>query len=155
MEIVEGDIVTINFSARLKDGDIFDTSLEDIAREEGIYIEGKVYEPVTFTVGGNAIITGMSKYIVGMKAGEEKEFTLDAEEAYGHNDEYPVEKVPIETFKNNNITPESGLEIETDKGFALVTNVGEKEVELQYFHPLAGQEITFWVRVEKVEKRRL
>ncbi len=82
-------------------------------------------------------------------------FRLGVEEGYDHNDKYPIEKVPIEAFKNNNMTPESGLEIKTDKGFALVTNVEEKEVEIQYFHPLAGQEITFWVRVEKVEMMKI
>lgn len=50
MEIVESDIVTINFNARLKDGDIFGISLEDIARDDSIYLEEKVYKPLTFTV---------------------------------------------------------------------------------------------------------
>ncbi len=155
MEVEEGDVVTLNFIAKLEDGRVFDTSLEEVAKKEGIFIEGKSYEPISFMVGDISVLPGISKAVVGMKEGEEKEFTLEPEEAYGHNDEYPMEKVPLEAFTSQGITPEEGLELETDKGFALVIRVDEKEVELKYFHPLAGQEITFWIKVEKINKREI
>ncbi len=48
------------------------------------------------------------------------------------------------------MTPESGLEIKTDKGFALVTNVEEKEVELQYFHPLQDRKLPSGLELRKL-----
>jgi len=152
MKVEEGDAITLHYTARMEDGRVFDTSVEEKAREEGIYLEGKEYEPVTFEVGEESIIPGISREVLGMEEGEEKEITLEPGEVYGHNEDYPVEEVPKSLFEGHEISPQEGLELETDRGFAIVTRVGEEEVELQYFHPLAGQEITFWIRVESVVK---
>lgn len=153
MRVEEGDVVSVNFIARMSDGRVFDTSLRKVAEREGILIEGKKYEPFTFAVGDERVLPGINKAVIGMREGEEKEITLEPEEAYGHNDEYPIEKVPLELFKKQGIEPEEGLELETPKGFAIVTRVYKDKVELKYFHPLAGQRVTFWIRVEKIHKR--
>ena len=70
--IKEGDKVKVNYTGRLTDGNIFDSSV------------GK--KPLEFTVGAHQMISGFDKAVVGMKVGETKTVTLAPEEAYGEAD---------------------------------------------------------------------
>ena len=46
MSIKHGDMVKVNYTGKLEDGSIFDTSKEDLAREAGVYVPYKKYEPM-------------------------------------------------------------------------------------------------------------
>ena len=39
-------------------GTVFDTSYEDVARLKNIFVEGRVYAPISFVIGGATVITG-------------------------------------------------------------------------------------------------
>jgi FKBP-type peptidyl-prolyl cis-trans isomerase FkpA len=39
-------------------GTVFDTSYEDVARLKNIFVEGRVYAPISFVIGGATVISG-------------------------------------------------------------------------------------------------
>ena len=63
--------VTVNYTGRLEDGTIFDSSLTD----------GR--EPLSATLGQGSLIQGFEKGLVGMSEGETKTINIPFDEAYG------------------------------------------------------------------------
>src|SRR3989344_2654702 len=85
-----GDNVVVEYEGRLESGEVFDTSSH-----------GDHSHPLEFKVGSGEVIEGFDKAVIGMEKGEEKEFSLEPGEAYGHPDtklhkEIPKDSLPKE-----------------------------------------------------------
>jgi FKBP-type peptidyl-prolyl cis-trans isomerase 2 len=137
-----GDTVQVNYTGKLADGTVFDSS------------EGR--EPYEFTLGAGQAIPGFDKAILGMKVGEKKTVTIPSDEAYGpHLDDMVVE-VPREKLPSN-IEPKVGQMLEATRpdgekiGF-IITNVSDNNtVTLDANHPLAGKDLTFDIELVKIQ----
>jgi hypothetical protein len=68
-KVKAGDHVSVDYTGRLLDGTIFDTSI------------GR--SPLDFDVGAGQMIKGFDEGVVGMKVGETKIVTIPPEQAYG------------------------------------------------------------------------
>jgi FKBP-type peptidyl-prolyl cis-trans isomerase 2 len=137
-----GDTVQVNYTGKLADGTVFDSS------------EGR--EPYEFNLGAGQAIPGFDKAILGMKVGEKKTVTIPSDEAYGpHLDDMVVE-VPREKLPSN-IEPKVGQMLEATRpdgekiGF-IITNVSDNNtVTLDANHPLAGKDLTFDIELVKIQ----
>ncbi len=56
--IVGGNGVVANYTGYMLDGTYFDTSIEEAAKNNGVYQEGRPYEPFEFVVDESAVIQG-------------------------------------------------------------------------------------------------
>lgn len=82
-EVVKvGKIVKVDYIGKFENSTVFDTSLEEEAKKAGIYMKGRIYAPFSFTVGKGQVIEGFDEAVIGMKVGEEKEFTIPPEKGY-------------------------------------------------------------------------
>ncbi len=144
------DTVKFSYTGRFESGVVFDTSDEEIAKDAGIYSDGRPYEPVTVEVGGGTIIRGIDKALIGMGEGEEKEVVVPPEDGYGLEDPNLITKIPIELFQKSNIQPQIGMTIRSSQGTFHITSVTEEEVEANFNNPLAGRILIFNIRVEEI-----
>jgi len=87
-----------------------------------------------------------------MREGEEKQFRVPPEEAYGPEDANLFKTIPLEIFEKNKIEPKIGMRIRTINGDCEVTGVFGQVVEVNYNHPLAGKTLIFNVRIEEITK---
>jgi FKBP-type peptidyl-prolyl cis-trans isomerase 2 len=87
-----------------------------------------------------------------MTQGEEKEVTVSPEEGYGLEDSSLVMTIPLDAFKKNNIEPQIGMMLRTPHGDCHVTEILDKNVEVNYNHPLAGKTLIFDVKIEEIIK---
>ena len=73
--------IYINYTGRLLNGQVFDSTIQDTTRKYRIYQDGKTYEPMGLdwpssdeetvtTSDGGSLIQGFTRCIAGMKAGE-------------------------------------------------------------------------------------
>ncbi|MCX6651044.1 MAG: FKBP-type peptidyl-prolyl cis-trans isomerase [Methanomassiliicoccales archaeon] len=94
--IVEvGMTINVDYTGKLTDGRIFDTSNYTIASNDALYPKSlsftlkseSKYDPLSFTVGGGTLIKGFDSAVVGMRIGETKTVTLTPDQAYGSMDE--------------------------------------------------------------------
>ena len=136
-KVVEtGDTVQFSFVGKFEDGSIFDTS----------------DEPLSVKIGTGKLIQGLDKGIMGMKEGEEKEIKISPEEGYGFEDSNLIARIPHEIFKKNNLEPQVGMMLRTSQGDCYVSKLSDEDVEINYNHPLAGKNIIFDVKVERIVK---
>ncbi|WP_258085067.1 FKBP-type peptidyl-prolyl cis-trans isomerase [Thermococcus thermotolerans] len=154
MKIEAGDFVVFHYVGRFENGEVFDTSYEDIARENEIYVEEREYGPLGVNVGVGEIIPGLDEALIGMEIGEKKTVTIPPEKAYGMPNPELVIDVPISEFTSAGLEPVEGMYVMTDSGIAKIAKVGEESVTLDFNHPLAGKTLIFEVEIVDVQKAK-
>jgi len=111
-------------------------------------------EPLEFIAGQGQIIPGLEKEVDGMEVGEEKTVHVKAEEAYGQRNEEWVEKLPRSQFEGIDLKKGMMLYGQSPDGqtiAVIVKDFDDESVTIDYNHPLAGEDLTFDVKV--VSKR--
>jgi FKBP-type peptidyl-prolyl cis-trans isomerase 2 len=138
-QIKNGDSVSVNYTGRLEDGTIFDTSLQ----------EGR--EPLTTTLGQGQLISGFENGLIGMSIGEKKTIELEAKDAYGFVNPEMISEVPL-TQVPENVKEGDMLQGQNQYGPVQVTvkEVKESTVVLDMNHPLAGKKLIFDLEVISV-----
>ena len=106
--------------------------------------------PLEFVAGKGQIIPGLEKEVEKMQEGEQKTITVKAEEAYGEYREDLVQKLPRDQFEGIELKKGMTLYGQTPDGQVVAVTVkdfDDKEVTIDYNHPLAGQDLTFNIKV--------
>jgi FKBP-type peptidyl-prolyl cis-trans isomerase len=85
-----GDTVVVNYTGMLLDGKVFDTSLENVAKANNIFQNGRPYEPLKFPLGMGMVIPGWEEGISKLKKGSKARFIIPSSIAYGANGAPPV-----------------------------------------------------------------
>jgi len=102
--VKKGDNISVNYIGSFENGKVFDTSIESVARANGLYTPGARYEPYNFTVGKvpSETIEGFDEGVIGMKVGDNKILNIPPEKAYPINPDRIqvapiVEEIPATT----------------------------------------------------------
>ena len=135
-KVQNGDTVIVNYTGRLEDGTIFDSSLN----------EGR--EPLTSTLGQGQLISGFEEGLIDMIVGETKTIEIEPENAYGN---YQEEMITIVAKNQVHETIQVGetLQGNTPNGpiIVKVVEVTDDSVTLDANHPLAGKKLIFDLEV--------
>ena len=149
--VKEGDYVRVDYTGKLEDGTVFDTSIKDDAIEAGIYNPERDYQPLGFTVAAGQMIRGFDSGVVGMAVGDDKTLIIPPEEAYGVHREDMVQTIPVAELACAGITPVVGEEISTSQGqAATITNVTDTDVVIDFNHELAGKTLVFDIKLVSI-----
>lgn len=135
-----GDTVAVHYTGKLDDGTVFDSS------------EGG--QPLEFALGSGNVIPGFEQAVLGMSPGDSKTATIPSDDAYGP---YYEERVLV--VDRQQIPPDlpvevgSQLQIQQQGGMVIpvvVTDVTDGEITLDANHPLAGEDLTFDIRLVSI-----
>ncbi len=141
MIVKTGYKVKVEYTGTLDDGTVFDSSVE----------HGNLLE---FEVGGGQVIKGFDVAILGMSEGEEKQFSISPDDAYGEHDPTLIQKVPIEIFPQEaELVPgllfEAGLPT-GEKVPAMIKEIEGGIVSVDLNHPLAGKRLNFKIKLSVI-----
>lgn len=138
-----GDTVGVYYTGILDNGIVFDSNMNTT--------------PLEFTLGSGQMIAGFDKAVTGMAVGGEKTVTLPAGEAYGPY--YPELVVKVNRTANFSVAdPVVGHYLTvTDPSSGATTrvkilNVTPSTVTVDANHDLAGQNLTFTIKLATVKK---
>jgi FKBP-type peptidyl-prolyl cis-trans isomerase 2 len=138
---VIGSTVNISYVGTLDNGRIFHSTEE--------------HGPLAFTVGNDQVFPALEQAVIGMCTGETKNVVLSAEEAYGPHRRENIIQVGRHVFpagKDISIGQKLSIEFAGRRSRVMqVTAMTESDVTLDGNHPLAGCELTFALRVDRVE----
>jgi len=149
----QGDMVLIEYVGKTSDGDIFDISNEDRAREEGVYSDEVEYRPVPVLIGSEYVIEGLEDKIAGMESGDREEnIQIPSEEAYGQRESDKIQTYPEKEFKKQDVNVRVGDEVMVGNRKGKVLSNSSGRVRVDFNHPLSGEDLVYEVEVvDKVE----
>jgi FKBP-type peptidyl-prolyl cis-trans isomerase SlyD len=112
--------------------------------------------PLVFIFGSGMMIPGFERNLNGLSKGDSFSFSIQPEDAYGAPDSTAVIKLPIDIFKLEgvidleilkvgNVLPMSDNEGNMLRGKVL--GFDDKEVTMDFNHPLAGMDLHFTGKV--------
>lgn len=136
LKVQDGHVVSMEYTLKV-DGMVTDSS------------EGQ--DPLEYVHGAGNIIPGLEREMTGMSVGDSKDVKIAAAEGYGERDDSAFMDVPRDQFPNEipmNVGTE--LQVQNQAGqpmFARIEKVEDKNVRLNFNHPLAGKDLHFNVRV--------
>ena len=107
-------------------------------------------QPLEFIIGKGQIIPGLENALVGMSEGENGEINVPASEAYGEVNAEALQTLPKEQFEGVDLTEGMTLYGQGEDGQTVqvtVKSFDDKEVNVDFNHPLAGKDLVFTVTV--------
>lgn len=136
LAIEHGREVVLHFTIKLMDNSVADSTK----------VAGK---PAKFRMGDGSLTENFEACLVGMKAGEQREFELAPEDAFGMPNKDNIYQVDTTKFGER---PEVGqiFTFPQPDGIELpgiVRAVNEQFVTIDFNHPLAGQRVRFDVEI--------
>lgn len=155
MAIATGDSVTVEFTGRLDDGTVFDTSRESVANEAELADaqSDREYTPLTVEIGAERVIEGLEEALVGLEQGDASTVAIPPEKGYGEWTEENVREYDAEEFSQmvGDQTPEEGAYLETQEGGrAEIVHVDSEIVRVDFNHELAGETLEFDIEIVEV-----
>jgi peptidylprolyl isomerase len=138
LETVEnGKYVTVEYTGKLGNGDVFDSS------------EGR--QPLEVHMGAGEMIKGFESQLLGMAVNDKKVFTISPEDAYGQKNPSLTQSVPrAEVPPQMEVQVGMVIGLMTQQGEripARITELTDENIILDLNHPLAGESLTFEIEV--------
>ena len=111
--------------------------------------------PLTYVVGNRNIIRGLEAQLNGMHLNEEKIANVAAKDAYGEVDPKAFKEFPLTSLPKG-MEPKVGVVLQAtapdgSRFPATISKLDGDKVELNFNHPLAGKDLTFKVKILKIE----
>lgn len=116
-------------------------------------------DPLVFLHGVGQMIPEFERQLEGKAAGDSFAFGIKSAEAYGeYNDDARI-KIPIDTFMVDGklatelLEPGKTIPMRDQEGnmiYGTVLEVGEKEVGMDFNHPMAGTDLYFSGKIEDI-----
>ena len=146
----EGDFVLLDFVGRVKEsGEIFDLTLEDVAKKENVYDAKISYKPVTVIVGAGLMLKGLEEAVTGMSVGEKKKLEIPPAKAFGERKAELIRLIPLLTFKERDVDPTPGSYVTINNLNGRVASVDGGRVKVDFNHPLAGKTLEYELELKK------
>ena len=135
-----GDTVQVTYTAKLRDGTVFDES------EKG--------SPLELLLGDYTVLPAFEDAIVGLGEGESTETVVSPSDAYGEYREELLAEMP-----RSDLPEDAKVEVGTmlqlglstgDQLTVTVIEIRDKSVIVDGNHPLAGKELHYEIRLSKI-----
>lgn len=137
--VKEWDLVLVDYVWKLEDWTVFDTSIEQTAKDAWIYNQQRPYEPLEFQAWSWQLIKWFDQWVLWMKLWETKDLIINPEDGYWQADPSKILKLPVWSW-----TQIWGY------SFA-VSKIEWTNVTLDFNHNLAWKKLVFDVTIiEKV-----
>lgn len=137
------DFVEIEFTARVKDGEIFDSNIKEDLEKSNLNIEAK---PFIISIGEGMFLKGVEDFLEGKDIGE-YEVELTPEKAFGNRDSKLVQLMPTRIFREQNINPIPGFMFNFDGRIAKIISVSGGRIRVDFNNPIAGKTVVYKIKV--------
>jgi FKBP-type peptidyl-prolyl cis-trans isomerase 2 len=139
-KVLSDSTVTVNYTGRLEDGTIFDSST----------VEGR--EPMTTKLGQGQLIKGFEEGLVDMSEGDKKTVEIESAEAYGEYLDYLIQEVEKSQMPGE-VEVGMPLQAQTEMGVVqfVVKEVKDETIVLDANHPLAGKKLIFDLELVSID----
>ena len=141
MNIADNTVVSFHYTLKNTQGATLESSHEG--------------DPLSYLHGSGNIIPGLENALAGRTQGDEFSVTVEPAEAYGEINQQLITRLPIKYLKSaGKLRAGTMAVVETQQGLrqVQVLKVGRFHADVDANHPLAGQALTFEVKVIEVRE---
>jgi peptidylprolyl isomerase len=150
MTFQKGDFVLINYTGKVKEtSEVFDTTYEEVSKNERLHKEGNLYEPKLVVLGEGWVLKALDDALLDMESGKESVVEISADKAFGQRDPEKIKRVPLRQLLAQEINPIIGARVEYQGKMAVIRAVGAGRVLLDFNPPLAGRTLIYEVIIQK------
>lgn len=150
MTFQKGDFILLEYTVVDKDDNkVVETTIEDKAREAGIYRPDEVYEPRLIILGETRLFEPLEQAIMNADVNQEITVEVPPDKAFGQRDPSKVRVISIREFYRYGKLPRVGDIVEVNNQQARVVSITGGRVTLDFNHPLAGKTLVVTAKVVK------
>ncbi|MGC8585503.1 MAG: FKBP-type peptidyl-prolyl cis-trans isomerase [Thermoplasmata archaeon] len=149
----DGDIIRLDYTLWYVENDkeeIYDTTIEQVAKDNGIHDPNKRYAPEVIILGKGMILEELEKKIRESEIGKEYDVYLEPAQAYGERNSDLLKIHSWKEFDRNKIVPEPGKYITLNGNKGKVISVSPGRILVDYNHPLAGKKVHYRYTVNEI-----
>lgn len=155
MTFKKNDFIEIEFSAKTKDGGVFDSNKKEELEKLHIGHNHKIEaKPFIFSLGQDMFLKGIDEFIIGReeKFPSEYKIELTPEKAFGKRNPDFVQLMPTKVFTDQKVNPVQGMAFNFDGRIGRVISVSGGRVRIDFNNPLAGKDVVYEIKIlKKVE----
>lgn len=140
------DFIELEFIAKVKDGEVFDTNINEEAKKIGLKIENK---PFIICIGQKMVLEGLDKSLEEKEIGKKYSVELQPKEAFGERNSNLIKLMPIKIFKEKNMNVYPGLTLSFDNTIAKVISVSGGRVLVDFNNPVAGKIVVYEFTIKR------
>ncbi len=151
MKIKKGNFISVDFTASIKGGAIFDTTIEEEAKKAKLFDENKKekqeFKPFIVCVGEKMVIKGFDDSFVDKEVGKEYEIELAPKDAFGKRNPKLIKTIPLSAFKE---MPHPGMFVNVNGLIAKVITITSGRTLIDLNNPLAGKIVIYKFKINKI-----
>jgi len=148
MAFQKKDFIEIEFTGRVRDGDVFDSNIKKDLEKLDPDVTPK---PAIICLGEGMFLKAIDDFLIGKEFGNYK-IELTPEKAFGVRLSQLVQKVPMKLFTSQKLNPYPGAVFNFDGRIAKILSVSGGRVMVDFNHPLSGKNVSYEINVlRKVE----
>ena len=148
MQLQKKDFIEIEFNAKIKDGEIFDSNKKEELEKLNPKAEAK---PFIFCLDEGMLLKGIDNFLIGKDLGEYK-IELKAKDAFGLRDPKFIQRIPTKVFYEQKINPIPGMVLNFDGRIGKTIAVSGGRVIVDFNSPLAGKDVIYEIKIlRKIE----
>ena len=145
MTLNKGNFIEIEFTGKVKDGEIFDSNIKkDLEKINS----GTQAKPFIFCLGEGMFLKGIENFLVDKKLGK-YEIELSPEKAFGKRNSNLIQLIPMKVFKEQKVGPVPGAMFNFDGRPAKILTVSGGRVIADFNNPLAGKTVVYNINVKR------
>jgi|TARA_Y100000034_G_C6901503_1_gene417081 FKBP-type peptidyl-prolyl cis-trans isomerase 2 len=146
-KLKKNDFIEIDFTGS-SNGQIFDTTIPEKAKE--IMPDTKNIKPLIVSIGNGMLLQGLDEDLEGKEIVKTYSIHIDPIKAFGKRDPSLIRTYGLSSFTKNNIHPQPGMALQLDNQIVRVVSVSGGRVTVDFNNPLAGKEVDYEYKVNKI-----
>tara|TARA_Y100000310_G_scaffold98059_1_gene95727 strand:+ start:4634 stop:5293 length:660 start_codon:yes stop_codon:yes gene_type:complete len=145
-KIKKNDFIQLEFTGRIKEGEIFDTNIKEDAEKINLKIKDKEF---IICVGQKMVIEGLDEALIEKEIGKSYSIEIPSTKAFGERNREMVKLIPLKVFHEKKISPQTGMTLHMDNHLVRIASVSGGRVLVDFNNPLAGKEIIYDFTITK------
>jgi len=143
MKLKPKDFIEIEFTGKVKDGEIFDSNIKKDLETAKLNVEAM---PFIFCLGEGMFLQGVDNFLTGKDLGK-YEFELEPENAFGKRDAKLIQMIPSKVFREHQTNPVKGAMFNFDGRPGKILTVSGGRIIVDFNNPLAGKTVVYNINV--------
>lgn len=143
MVLKKKDFIEIEFTGKVKDGEIFDSNIKKDLENTNLNFEPK---PFIFSLDDGMFLKGVEDFLIDKEIGEYN-IELSPEKAFGNREPKLIQVISMKIFREQKINPVQGTMFNFDGKLAKILSVSGGRVIADFNNPIAGKTVVYKIKI--------